>query len=160
MTYLYVGGTIRQNDVGVLIRYGTNISILHVELEENRIGVEISPYASPWTHPQNMSVRINYNNIYSNLEYGIFINNTVDTHIYVDARYNWWGSPNGPEIKLIGDPEDPEEIWYLGNVSIIISPWSPNMLGAHRIIPIGFIIVGSLTVASIIIYRKRLEQEG
>ena len=153
------GGTIRQNDIGILIQYGTNISILHAELKENRVGVEISSYASSWIPPQNMSIRINYNNIYSNLEHGIFINNTAGTHIYVDARYNWWGSPNGPEIKLIGDPEDPEEIWYLGNVSIIISPWSSNMLRVHQIIPIGFIIVGSLIVVSIIIYCKRRKQK-
>lgn len=34
--------------------------------------------------------KLTHNNIYNNLEYGVF------AEAYVDARYNWWGSEDGP----------------------------------------------------------------
>jgi len=61
------------------------------------------------------SVTISWCNIFSNVKFGLKNNGPN----LVDATYNWWGSPDGPEYKDESDPDDPEEIWE----NINYSPW-------------------------------------
>jgi len=42
----------------------------------------------------------------------------------VDATYCWWGSPDGPEYKDEGDPDDPEEVYSeYGSEYLLYRPW-------------------------------------
>jgi len=42
----------------------------------------------------------------------------------VNATYNWWGSPDGPEYKAVGDPYDPEEVYsHDGPKYLVYEPW-------------------------------------
>jgi len=59
-------------------------------------------------------------NITNNEEHGLY----VFGFFVVDAAYNWWGSPDGPEYKAEGDPDDPEEVYsYYGPEYLIYEPW-------------------------------------
>ena len=59
-------------------------------------------------------------NITNNEEHGLY----VFGFFVVSAAYNWWGSPDGPEYKAEGDPDDPEEVYnYYGPRYIIYEPW-------------------------------------
>ncbi|RLG81100.1 MAG: hypothetical protein DRO09_02290, partial [Thermoprotei archaeon] len=65
-------------------------------------------------------VVIYYCDIYGNREHGLY----VEGDYIVNATYNWWGSPDGPEYKEEGDPEDPEEVYSeSGSEYLIYEPW-------------------------------------
>jgi len=68
-----------------------------------------------------LNVSINYCNIYGNGLHGVYVERAPAplADVFVNASYNWWGDPHGPEYKEEGDPADPEEIW--GNA--FYEPW-------------------------------------
>jgi len=42
----------------------------------------------------------------------------------VGATYCWWGSPDGPEYKDEGDPDDPEEVYSVSGAGYLLyEPW-------------------------------------
>jgi len=58
----------------------------------------------------NSTCEIHYSNITNNYLHGVLVvNNTVP----VNASYNWWGHPDGPNITADADVVDPEEIYGL-----------------------------------------------
>jgi hypothetical protein len=44
----------------------------------------------------NAKPKVNYNNIYSNTQYGVYRTALGDLTGVLDARYNWWGHASGP----------------------------------------------------------------
>ena len=74
-------------------------------------------------YPTNASflsnVTVIYCDIYSNKEHGLIAVDLSGRNTNVTAKYNWWGSVDGPEYKKDGDPYNPEEVY--GNV--IFKPW-------------------------------------
>jgi len=99
---------------GVLCDRSSNVNVLKCMIKNTRG----SGYA--WGYGimciESINIQIHYCNIYSNFRHGLICNQ--GEHI-VNATYCWWGSPNGPEYKEEGDPDDPEEVW--GN--IVYEPW-------------------------------------
>jgi len=64
------------------------------------IGNTISGDSGDGIHCENGSEPlIRYNNIYNNSGYDI---NNTDPSVDIDARYNWWGSPDGGEAEFNG----------------------------------------------------------
>lgn len=63
------------------------LNIIHNNIHDNKIGVMVSGRAVP---------TINYNNIYSNIDYGVGHNEWSERVFDSDARFNWWGSETGP----------------------------------------------------------------
>lgn len=159
---------IRRNNIGVLINWWSSSAIEYTDITENRIGimVDVAWLEEYCMHPYPiLHLTINYNNIYSNLEHGLFINTSDRIRVNVDARYNWWGSPSGPEISSSADSNDPEEIWYVGNVSLLIQPWSTFkfvITFQKRTLGVGFIVIASLIFAciAIVLKKKRYEEHS
>jgi len=65
-------------------------------------------------------VSIHYCNITSNIRHGL----CTRGEYVVNATYNWWGGPDGPEYRAAGDPYDPEEVYsHDGPEYLIYEPW-------------------------------------
>lgn len=71
-------------ELGIYTYTVSNLSILKNEIANCDIGVRIDD--------GNSGNRINCNNIYGNVNYGVY--NASGS--YVDARFNWWGHASGP----------------------------------------------------------------
>ena len=97
---------------GIYCRLSSDISIMNCEVSHNNyIGICC-------TCSSNVSVH--FCDIFSNGEHGLFVDGTY----VVNATYNWWGSPDGPEYKEDGDPEDPEEVYsWDGPEYVLYEPW-------------------------------------
>ena len=68
----------------------------------------------------SMNTTLHYCNIYGNNAHGLYVYGTY----VVNATYCWWGSPDGPEYKAEGGPDDPEEVYsYNGPEYLIYEPW-------------------------------------
>ena len=103
---------ISQNDqYGLFCIGSSNITIIGYEISQNKLGIYCKG---------SSGVTIHYCNIYGNEEHGLYNGG----YYVVNATYNWWGSPEGPEYKAEGDPKDPEEVysayepWHL-----VYEPW-------------------------------------
>lgn len=147
--------SIEKNEIGFLIYYGYNITIKYSNIINNKIGILFN---LSWIETVRIkpNLQINFNNIYSNTLHGLLVY-TNRTPTLVDARYTWWGSPQGPEIKLMGDPEDPEEVWFEGNVTAILTPYSQNKISQNHnhMLLLGLAITIILgVIATIIILKK------
>jgi len=112
-------------DVPILAAYSRNVEVRHVKLSENA-------YCAVYADSSTLSIaycdirgnrygilsyysklEVRYCNICDNLAFGIYSEGPYE----VDAKYNWWGSPEGPERTEVPDPESPEEV--CGNVSFL-----------------------------------------
>ncbi len=90
--------------------------------------------------------------IYSNGWHGLY----VDTNHVVNATGCWWGSPDGPEYKEEGDPEDPEEVYSsFGSEYLIYEPWltepcidiePPSLTVTYP--PEGAVLSGTVTISA------------
>ena len=91
---------INQNDLdGIYCCYSSDITIMDCEISQKyRDGIYCG---------DSSDVDVHYCNIFSNDEHGLYVKGTY----IVNATYNWWGNPDGPEYKAEGDPCDPEEIY-------------------------------------------------
>jgi len=66
-------------------------------------------------------IEVHYSNIYGNLGHGL---RNWNGSVSVNATYNWWGSPDGPEYTDKGDPNDPEEVYGAIYKPWLRSPWN------------------------------------
>ena len=104
---------INYNGVGIVCHYTyVGIMITDCDISRNRMYGVFCKNSS--------GVAVHYCNIYGNERHGLYIRGEY----VVNASYNWWGSPDGPEYKHEGDPEDPEEVYsYYGPEYLIYEPW-------------------------------------
>ena len=65
-----------------------------------------------WIGPTSNEIKINFNNIEGNVEYGVYNGITVT----VDARFNWWGDASGPSGMGLGAGDAISE-------NVTYSPW-------------------------------------
>jgi len=89
-----IGNTVHDCDVGMDIESDL-MNITYNEVYDNVYGFVF------W----NANPKVNYNNIYSNTQYGVYRTAGGDLRGVLDARYNWWGDPTGPynpELNLSG----------------------------------------------------------
>jgi len=120
-------------------------------------------------------VVIHYCNIYGNEEHGLYVwlppmaPPNILRRFVVNATYNWWGSPEGPEYKEDGDPEDPEEVYSnAGPEYLLYDPWltepyippsTQHILTVFtRILTfttVCLIIIIIIIVISVILWRRR-----
>ena len=123
-------------DIGLQVLYSTLINVSECIFTGNKFAgirchdtqsISISyctiygNYAGVLTTSTYME--IHYCNIYGNQVHGLYI---AGTRI-VNATYNWWGDPAGPEYKRNGDPDDPEEIFsFSGPSYLLYRPWLTN----------------------------------
>ena len=122
--------TLTDNGVGVDCDYSFNVRIRGCNISHNSVGIDLSSsfYVSITRCVvsynkydgiscfDSLAVEIHYCDIYSNEDLGL--DNSFDGYL-VNATHNWWGSPRGPQHKMMGDPRDPEEVY--GNV--VYEPW-------------------------------------
>ena len=96
---------------GIHCQDSSDITISGCEISRNGHGI----------YCRNSSyVAIHYCDIYANARHGLYAN----CDYVVNATYNWWGSPDGPEYKEEGDPLDPEEVYStFGLRYLIYEPW-------------------------------------
>ncbi len=113
--------TITGNDVtgaslyGILLRSPYEQIVTDNTITDNAIGIEVT--ATVTTTPI-----IRNNNIYGNATYDL----VNDSSVTVDAQYNWWGSPDGPDGKVIGLP--PSEY-----TPFLQAPFSPVVAAMSRV---------------------------
>jgi parallel beta-helix repeat protein len=106
---------IHHNDIynssryGIAITYVRGVNITRNDIHDNFNGLGIS----------NSVVKINYNNIYSNTNAGI-----MSRLSFVDARNNWWGSPDGPSGRCRGNGD---AIWWIMSI-MLYKPWLKGIL--------------------------------
>jgi len=97
------GNTIKGSASGKGFMYGiklgyaststfTNVSIISNTIEMNEVGV--------WVKFSASGVKVHWNNIIGNTNYGVSNTDTTDT---INAAYNWWGNENGP-FHTINNP--------------------------------------------------------
>jgi len=130
--------------LGISCGHSSNITITDCTVTRNDVGVYIH---------DSSNVSIHYCNIYGNRGHGLFVGGG---HV-VNATHNWWGSPDGPEYKAKGDPEDPEEVYG----DVIYEPWltepvtidtKPTPLTVTVVLsPFSLILIGSVLIGSILI---------
>jgi len=123
----------------------SDVSILGCRISNNGDdGIRIFHHTS--------NVVVHYCNITSNAGHGLYNSGTY----VVNATYNWWGSPSGPEYKEEGDPYDPEEVYSKdGPEYLIYEPWltEPGLVDTEPPIleitypPEGEYIRGAITVS-------------
>jgi len=80
-----IGNTVHDCDVGMDIE-SDSMNITCNEVHNNIYGFVF------W----NAKPKVNYNNIYSNTQYGVYRTISGDLAGMLDARYNWWGHASGP----------------------------------------------------------------
>ena len=80
-----IGNTVHDCDVGMDIESDL-MNITYNEMYDNVYGFVF------W----NANPKVNYNNIYSNTQYGVYRTAGGDLTGVLDACYNWWGDPTGP----------------------------------------------------------------
>ena len=83
--------TIMNCSIGLSFKQSHYAKIFENIIKQNNIGLKLYKAINP---------KIQYNNIFSNKDYGlIYINTTLD------AKHNWWGSVLGPSgiLKIFGD---------------------------------------------------------
>lgn len=134
------GCTIENNNFhGVHCWYASNITISGCEINNNGFygvycsdssnvtifGCGIGNNGLYGIYCNALNVTVHYCNITSNAEHGIY---NWGNYV-VNATYCWWGSPNGPEYKEQGDPDDPEEVY--GNV--VYNPWLTQPILSPRV---------------------------
>ena len=87
---------------GIFIYKSSFIEISNSTIVYNKgNGIEVTSGFAECKH-----IRVFFSNIFSNTRYGIF-----SYDVYVDANYNYWGSPRGPVRTLFPDAIDPEEVF-------------------------------------------------
>ena len=135
-------------------RYGNGIGCFH----SSNIavsGCEISYNGWHGIYCEGSSdIAVHYCNIISNAEHGLYNNGTY----VVNATYNWWGSPGGPEYKEEGDPEDPEEVYsYYGPEYLIYEPWltEPAIIIIYPII-----IISGITIKKDVVTIEWVVEHG
>jgi len=90
----------------------SDINIVECTISGNGWGIACDEYSS--------NIIIYYCDIYSNRWHGLY---NHGRHV-MNATYCWWGSPDGPEYKEEGDPEDPEEVYSKhGPEYLLYDPW-------------------------------------
>ena len=100
------GINISGTDVGIEIVLSNNTSIRRCNISNNECGIYCY---------NSSDVIIHCCSICGNKGHGLYNSGPYE----IDATYNWWGSPNGPESTKYGDPEDPEEVYGL----VVYDPW-------------------------------------
>jgi len=103
------GNNIDGADLGIYLYTIINMTILENEIKNCNEGIHIEDGIS--------NIIINYNNIFGN---GVGINNTAEE--YIDARYNWWGSPEGPTASPQAGDKIVGKIYY---EPWLIEPYPP-----------------------------------
>ena len=66
----------------------------------------------------NAKPKVNYNNIYSNTQYGVYRTALGDLTGVLDARYNWWGDASGPYHAT-----NPSGLGNAVSDNVNFSPW-------------------------------------
>jgi|GEM_PF-2959167 len=115
------GNRIINNQCGILIDSASTGNIIEDNLIANNAtyGVHVFDVLENVVPPGAFSLVINYNAIVGNAAYGIL---NIDNAVIVDARYNWWGDPNGPGDVGPGTGDDVSE-W------VDYEPWLEEPLG-------------------------------
>ena len=105
------GCTISNNEDGIDCWDSSDISITGCTISNGLYGIVCDG---------SSNIAVHYCNIYSNQYHGLY---NYGEYV-VNATYCWWGSPDGPEYKAEGDPDDPEEVYsYYGPEYLIYEPW-------------------------------------
>ena len=145
------------NGVGIAA-VDSNIEVTHsVILLSAQYGISLSGNIT--------KAEVHYCSIYSNRLHGIY----SASNVTVDASNNWWGvDGQPPELKEMGDPSDPEEVWGKFTDSTFDqyleeAMWSPSEEGVipiqevptipNYVLVVAIVIVGIIVAAALI--RKR-----
>jgi parallel beta-helix repeat protein len=110
-----------QADYGIRLYYCNHTAITNNTITDNDIGI----YVYGGTYEENGGYRgyiwntdteIHWNNIYGNLQYGLWYDMDWDwggmlapPYPFINATYNWWGAVNGPDshMPVLGYMDDP-----------------------------------------------------
>ena len=106
---------------GIYCYWSSNINITGCTINSNQYEGIYCYWSS--------NITIHYCDIYSNQDHGLYNYGEYA----VDATYCWWGSPDGPEYKREGDPDDPEEVYSChGPEYLLYEPWLEE---SYRLFP-------------------------
>jgi hypothetical protein len=102
-----IGNIVHDCDVGMDIE-SDSMNITCNEVHNNIYGFVF------W----NAKPKVNYNNIYSNTQYGVYRTTMGNLMGVLDARYNWWGVASGPT-----HPSNPSGTGDKVSDDVNFSPW-------------------------------------
>ena len=101
---------INQDLGGIVCEQSSGITITNCTISQDGYGIYCY-----WSN-----TTVHYCNIFSNDDHGLYVKGAY----VVNATYNWWGSPDGPEYQYYGDPYDPEEVYSQdGPEYVLYDPW-------------------------------------
>ncbi len=97
--------------------------------------------------------KVNYNNIYNNIQYGVYRTTMGNLTDVLDARYNWWGNPKGPYHPTL----NPEGLGDRVGDYIFI-PWLPLV---HDVAVIDVTVSPTtVTAGEIVTIKVKVENQG
>jgi hypothetical protein len=134
------GNTIKGSASGRGFRYGIKlgyneastlkaITVTNNTIQTNEVGV--------WVKFSANGVKVSYNNIFDNTNYGVSNTNTSQT---ADAAYNWWGNEMGPYHPTL----NPSGTGNSVSDNVVFEPWlvKPN----PPLVPISVVYVNPQVV--------------
>ena len=119
-------GSIFKNNLLALRVYNASVTLKLCMVMNNTQGIYVS---DSWAD-------LHWSNITGNEQYGL-----LGYASTINATYNWWGSPSGPELlnwtagayRAYGDPESPEEIVIRWGTQITYEPWLSEPVPKHAL---------------------------